>query len=215
MGAAINRREVPVSTIEHYRGRLPDRLLAYWREHGWCGYRFACQAADATAPGCTIAWFSAALVSAQSPRSSVEPSQERTIEPWKRRRHGSNRSPTYAREHSGLAGCASASRRDAGDRPEAAADQASLRDAERGTAVQAATRERRSVADCWYPPTWPMRSPNGCGEPISKSSTCRATVTGEKRWFRQSMSRRPSCAQPMMAKSSRPLSGRASSGRNT
>lgn len=38
MGPVINRREVPVSTIEHYRGRLPDQLLAYWQEHGWCGY---------------------------------------------------------------------------------------------------------------------------------------------------------------------------------
>jgi hypothetical protein len=38
MGPAIERRYVPASTIEHYRGKLPDRLLAYWEEFGWCGY---------------------------------------------------------------------------------------------------------------------------------------------------------------------------------
>jgi hypothetical protein len=38
MGPAIERRHVPPSSIEHYRGKLPDQLLAYWEEHGWCGY---------------------------------------------------------------------------------------------------------------------------------------------------------------------------------
>lgn len=36
--APIGRQEVPVSSIEHYRGKLPNRLLEYWAEHGWCGY---------------------------------------------------------------------------------------------------------------------------------------------------------------------------------
>lgn len=34
----ISVRDVPHSVIELYRGRLPDRLLGYWREHGWAGY---------------------------------------------------------------------------------------------------------------------------------------------------------------------------------
>jgi hypothetical protein len=38
MGPASDRRYVPPSTIEYYRGRLPDRLLSYWEEYGWCGY---------------------------------------------------------------------------------------------------------------------------------------------------------------------------------
>jgi hypothetical protein len=37
-GPAIDRRYVPPSTIARYRGRLPDQLLAYWEEYGWCGY---------------------------------------------------------------------------------------------------------------------------------------------------------------------------------
>lgn len=37
-GPAIDRRNVPPSTIERYRGKLPDQLLAYWDEYGWCGY---------------------------------------------------------------------------------------------------------------------------------------------------------------------------------
>jgi hypothetical protein len=37
-GEAIDRRDVPASTIERYRGKLPDKLLSYWEEHGWCGY---------------------------------------------------------------------------------------------------------------------------------------------------------------------------------
>lgn len=37
-GPAIGRRYVPPSTIERYRGKLPDQLLTYWDEHGWCGY---------------------------------------------------------------------------------------------------------------------------------------------------------------------------------
>lgn len=38
MGPAIDKRLVPPSSIERYRGRLPDQLLAYWNEHGWCAY---------------------------------------------------------------------------------------------------------------------------------------------------------------------------------
>ncbi|MRV75923.1 DUF1851 domain-containing protein [Duganella sp. FT92W] len=38
MGPDIHRRPVPLSSIERYRGKLPDQLLAYWQEHGWCGY---------------------------------------------------------------------------------------------------------------------------------------------------------------------------------
>jgi hypothetical protein len=38
MGPPCDRRDVPMSTIEHYRGRLPDQLISYWQEHGWGGY---------------------------------------------------------------------------------------------------------------------------------------------------------------------------------
>jgi hypothetical protein len=38
MGPAFDRRDVPSSTLDRYRGKLPDQLLAYWEEHGWCGY---------------------------------------------------------------------------------------------------------------------------------------------------------------------------------
>lgn len=38
MGPSIDRRDVPASTIERYRGKLPDQFLSYWQEHGWCGY---------------------------------------------------------------------------------------------------------------------------------------------------------------------------------
>lgn len=37
-GPPIRHRPVPPSSIERYRGRLPDQLLAYWAEQGWCGY---------------------------------------------------------------------------------------------------------------------------------------------------------------------------------
>ena len=38
MGPAFDRRDVPASSIERYRGKLPDQLLTYWQEHGWSGY---------------------------------------------------------------------------------------------------------------------------------------------------------------------------------
>jgi hypothetical protein len=37
-GPAFDRREVPSSSIDRFRGKLPEQLLAYWQEHGWCGY---------------------------------------------------------------------------------------------------------------------------------------------------------------------------------
>ncbi|MDZ3993041.1 GAD-like domain-containing protein [Pseudomonas sp. Teo4] len=37
-GPPIERREVPPSTIERYKGKLPSKLLDYWSEHGWAGY---------------------------------------------------------------------------------------------------------------------------------------------------------------------------------
>ncbi|PNB73902.1 glutamyl-tRNA amidotransferase [Pseudomonas sp. GW456-E7] len=37
-GRPVDRQEVPVSSIERYRGKLPNQLLEYWAEHGWCGY---------------------------------------------------------------------------------------------------------------------------------------------------------------------------------
>lgn len=37
-GSPVERREIPDSSIQRYRGVLPDQLLEYWREHGWCGY---------------------------------------------------------------------------------------------------------------------------------------------------------------------------------
>jgi len=37
-GPPIEKRHVPVSSIERYRGKLPDQLLTYWAEQGWCGY---------------------------------------------------------------------------------------------------------------------------------------------------------------------------------
>jgi hypothetical protein len=38
LGPAIHKRQVPHTSIERYRGKLPDQLLAYWEEYGWCGY---------------------------------------------------------------------------------------------------------------------------------------------------------------------------------
>lgn len=38
MGPVVHKRHVPPSSIERFRGKLPDQLLAYWEEHGWCGY---------------------------------------------------------------------------------------------------------------------------------------------------------------------------------
>jgi hypothetical protein len=37
-GAPVDRQKAPTSSIERYRGKLPNLLLDYWAEHGWCGY---------------------------------------------------------------------------------------------------------------------------------------------------------------------------------
>ncbi|VGO11004.1 hypothetical protein AMB3_4031 [plant metagenome] len=37
-GEATSRRPVPAESLAAYRGKLPDALLALWREEGWCGY---------------------------------------------------------------------------------------------------------------------------------------------------------------------------------
>jgi hypothetical protein len=37
-GEQINRKEVPISSLERYRNRLPKQLLTYWKEFGWAGY---------------------------------------------------------------------------------------------------------------------------------------------------------------------------------
>ncbi|AWV05429.1 glutamyl-tRNA amidotransferase (plasmid) [Burkholderia sp. JP2-270] len=37
-GPAIDRRDVPAEKIEKFRGKLPNILLDYWQEYGWCGY---------------------------------------------------------------------------------------------------------------------------------------------------------------------------------
>jgi hypothetical protein len=38
LGPAFDTQRVPPSSFEHYRGKLPDQLLTYWKEHGWSGY---------------------------------------------------------------------------------------------------------------------------------------------------------------------------------
>lgn len=38
IGLAIERHEVPVSSIAKYKNKLPDQLLDYWEEYGWSGY---------------------------------------------------------------------------------------------------------------------------------------------------------------------------------
>ncbi|EPF64475.1 GAD-like domain-containing protein [Pseudomonas syringae] len=37
-GPVIERIEVPASSISRYRNKLPNQLLDYWSEYGWCGY---------------------------------------------------------------------------------------------------------------------------------------------------------------------------------
>jgi hypothetical protein len=37
-GPEIAQREVSASSLGKYRGKLPDKLLEYWQEYGWCGY---------------------------------------------------------------------------------------------------------------------------------------------------------------------------------
>lgn len=37
-GPPFDAEVVPENVIAKYRGRLPDTLLAYWKEYGWCGF---------------------------------------------------------------------------------------------------------------------------------------------------------------------------------
>jgi hypothetical protein len=37
-GGAIDQREVLLSSINRYQGKLPKLLLEYWAGQGWCGY---------------------------------------------------------------------------------------------------------------------------------------------------------------------------------
>ena len=37
-GEATHRVDVPASALESWRDKLPDQLLTYWLEEGWCGY---------------------------------------------------------------------------------------------------------------------------------------------------------------------------------
>lgn len=37
-GEATQRAEVPATSIEKWRKKLPDQLLSYWQEEGWCAY---------------------------------------------------------------------------------------------------------------------------------------------------------------------------------
>jgi hypothetical protein len=37
-GPPAQARAVPEASLVRYRGKLPDQLLAYWREFGWCSY---------------------------------------------------------------------------------------------------------------------------------------------------------------------------------
>lgn len=37
-GEATHRVDVPIETIQKWRDKLPDLLLTYWQEEGWCGY---------------------------------------------------------------------------------------------------------------------------------------------------------------------------------
>lgn len=34
----MDSQPVTTNVIEHYKGKLPDRLLGYWEEYGFCGY---------------------------------------------------------------------------------------------------------------------------------------------------------------------------------
>lgn len=38
LGPATHMRQVPHASIERYRGKLPQQLIAYWQAYGWCGY---------------------------------------------------------------------------------------------------------------------------------------------------------------------------------
>ena len=38
MGTSVHRREVPLSTREKYKDRLPLLLISHWENYGWSGY---------------------------------------------------------------------------------------------------------------------------------------------------------------------------------
>ena len=38
-GEATHHTDVPAEAIRKWRGKLPDQLLKYWQEEGWCGYK--------------------------------------------------------------------------------------------------------------------------------------------------------------------------------
>jgi len=35
---SIGWNTVPPASLDHYQGKLPNQLLTYWQDHGWCGY---------------------------------------------------------------------------------------------------------------------------------------------------------------------------------
>ena len=35
---SIYEKSVPEESIEKYRGKVPETLINYWKEYGWCGY---------------------------------------------------------------------------------------------------------------------------------------------------------------------------------
>ena len=37
-GPAIQPTVVSSGVIDKFKGKLPDQLLSYWRQHGWCGW---------------------------------------------------------------------------------------------------------------------------------------------------------------------------------
>ena len=38
LGPALDRRAVPLSTLDKYAEKVPQQLLKHWREYGWSGY---------------------------------------------------------------------------------------------------------------------------------------------------------------------------------
>lgn len=38
-GEATTRRAVPAQAFQKWREKLPDQLLKYWEDEGWCGYK--------------------------------------------------------------------------------------------------------------------------------------------------------------------------------
>ncbi|GHA55052.1 GAD-like domain-containing protein [Photobacterium aphoticum] len=38
-GRPFTTVDCPLATVEKFRGKLPDRLLEYWQEYGFCGFQ--------------------------------------------------------------------------------------------------------------------------------------------------------------------------------